>query len=340
MHILTKYIKFLPTISNQPILNLYIDILIMMLCLCLLTACQKSNSSTLNIIDTQTLGNEDFNAIHFINDTIGYVVGGDLFFLGKLLKTSNGGKSWDSLDIKTNKILYDIAFANDTLGFICGLNSKVVSNKNGQWKLYQLPTFPLWRTLYGIHFHNQFGMSCGGGGNGFGIIIRSSDYFNTFQQDTFDIELRSIFLTNDSTAYAAGFGTILKTTNFGESWHHLDVEGDFFIDLFFTDAANGYAIGQQGSIVKTTDAGKTWQYVRKANTLLQERKLFNAIYFKNENEGYIAGEKGTFWQSKDAGISWQAHQLEKNLSLKDVFAINEKVFLVGKNGAFLIIEDK
>ena len=119
-------------------------------------------------------------------------------------------------------------------------------------------------------------MSCGGNGNGFGIIIRSVDYFNTFKQDTFNFELRSVFMTNDSTAYAAGFGTIIKTTDFGESWQHLNVEGDFYIDLFFTSASEGYAVGQQGSILKTEDAGESWQYIRQANTLLQKRALFNS----------------------------------------------------------------
>lgn len=304
-----------------------------------LSACKKANFSTFKNLSIQTLGTEDYHAVHFLNDSVGYIAGGDRFYLGKLLRTNNAGKTWDSIDIKTNKILYDIAFTEDTLGFVCGLNSKIVSNKNEQWQLYQQYTFPLWRALHGVHFSNNFGMSCGGNGNGYGILIRSSNYFDTFEQDTFNFELRSVFMTNDSTAYAAGFGAIIKTTNFGESWQHLMVEGDFYTDVFFTSHNNGFAVGQQGSILKTMDAGESWQYIRKANTLLQKRALFNAVYFKDDSKGYIVGEKGTYWISQNAGEDWTEHNVGKHLNLKAVFATSNTAFLVGENGALVIVEE-
>lgn len=324
--------------ENKIIWLIILVFLVMWTFFCL-SACQKNNLSNLKNLNIQTLGTEDYHAIYFVNDTLGYIAGGDRFYLGKLLKTTNAGKTWDSIDIKTNKILFDLAFTEDTVGFVCGLNSKIVSNKNGQWQLYQQYTFPLWRALHGVHFSNNFGISCGGNGNSFGILIRSSNYFDTFELDTFDFELRSVFMTNDSTAYAAGFGAIIKTTNFGESWQHLMVEGDFYTDVFFTSAAEGYALGQQGSILKTSDAGESWEYIRKANTLLQKRQLFNAIYFKDALNGYIVGEKGAFWISRNAGLDWEAHTIGKHLNLKAVFATNTTVFLVGENGAFVVVEE-
>lgn len=305
----------------------------------LISACQKNNLPNLPNVTIETLGTENYHAIHFINDSIGYIAGGDRFHLGKLLLTKNAGKSWDSLDIKTHKILYDIAFTNDTLGFVCGVNSKIVSNKTGYWQLHQQHTYPLWRTLHSIHFSNQFGISCGGNGNGYGILIRSANYFESFHQDTFNFELRSVFMTNDSTAYAAGFGTIIKTINFGESWNHLNVEGDFYIDIFFTSNSDGYAVGQQGSILKTTNAGDSWTYIRKANTLLQKRALFNAIYFKDELNGYIVGEKGLYWTTENAGLNWEQHNIGKHLNLKAAFATAGAVFIVGENGCLIRIEE-
>jgi len=302
-----------------------------------LTACKKNDLNNLPEVNIQTIGEEDYHAVYFINDTIGYIAGGDRFNLGKLLITKNAGKSWDSIDIKTNKILYDLAFTNDTVGFVCGLNSKMVSNKNGNWQLYQQNTYPGWRPLHSVHFSNHFGISCGGNGNGHGILIRTTNYFESFHQDTFNFELRSVFMTSDSIAYAAGFGTIIKTTDFGENWKHLDVEGDFYTDIFFTSDSDGYAVGQQGSILKTNNAGDSWTYIRKANTLLQKRALFNAIYFKDELNGYIVGEKGLYWTTKDAGLNWEQHQLGKHLNLNGVFATTRLVFIVGENGCLIIV---
>lgn len=305
----------------------------------LISACQKKNLPSLPKVTIETLGTENYHAVHFINDSVGYIAGGDRFYLGKLLVTKNAGKSWDSLDIKTHKILYDIAFTNDTLGFVCGINSTIVSNKSGHWRLHQQHTYPLWRPLHSVHFSNQFGISCGGSGNGYGILIRSPNYFHSFHQDTFNFELRSVFMTNDSTAYAAGFGTIIKTTNFGESWQHLNVEGDFYTDIFFTSDSDGYAVGQQGSILKTTNAGDSWTYIRKANTLLQKRALFNAIYFKDEINGYIVGEKGLYWTTENAGLDWKQHNMGKHLNLKATFATASAVFIVGENGCLIRIEE-
>jgi len=310
---------------NKEAIHLLIELLVIWFLLC--SSCQKNKLNNSPNVKIETIGNDDYYAVYFINDTLGYIAGGDRFYLGKLLVTKNAGKQWDSIDIKTNKILYDIAFTEDTIGFVCGLNSKMVSNKNGQWQLYQQNTYPIWRALFSVHFSNQFGISCGGNGNGYGILIRSSNYFESFYQDTFNFELRSVFMTNDTTAFAAGFGAIIKTTDFGNNWRHLNVEGDFYIDIFFTSESDGYAIGQQGSILKTTNGGDTWQYIRKANTLLQKRALFNAIYFKDELNGYIVGQKGLFWKTQNAGLDWKEHQLGKHLNLKAVYVTNQVSFL-------------
>ncbi len=97
----------------------------------------------------------DMNSIAFINDSIGYVVGGD----GLLLKTSDAGNSWaivDTLGLEPLKTsppdLNDIQFIDSTRGFICGWKSVLYETTDGgeTWTRINVP-----EELEGITFYKM-----------------------------------------------------------------------------------------------------------------------------------------------------------------------------------------
>ena len=74
----------------------------------------------------------------------------------------------------------------------------------------------------------------------------------------------------------------------------------------FLDANNGYACGDAGTVVKTTDGGLVWTAVN-INTTNPVRDIF----FVNANEGWAAvGDEnnstasGEIWHTTDGGLSW------------------------------------
>ena len=72
-------------------------------------------------------------------------------------------------------------------------------------------------------------------------------------------------------------------------------------DVMFVSSLVGYAVGEQSTILKTTDGGWTW-------TRLGERRErgsdFRWVHFVNENEGWVqAGD--SLLTTRDGGQTWQ-----------------------------------
>jgi len=120
--------------------------------------------------------------------------------------------------------------------------------------------------------------------------------------------------------YLFSNGIILKSTDNFTTYQQIDIE------------SIGYVVGEQGSILKTNNAGLSWQYLRKANTLAQKRYRFTAVCFTDELTGYLTGENGTLWQTFNGGESWQIETIDKKHDYTAIEMINGNPVLVGENG--------
>jgi photosystem II stability/assembly factor-like uncharacterized protein len=76
-------------------------------------------------------------------------------------------------------------------------------------------------------------------------------------------------------------------------------ENEYFLDVFFLPSAPqyGWACGQNGYVVRTTDAGKTWRVSRPGRVFLEY------VQFLTPLVGYTSGPAGIY-QSTDGGASW------------------------------------
>ena len=69
--------------------------------------------------------------------------------------------------------------------------------------------------------------------------------------------------------------------------------------VFFTDTLTGFAVGSQGTIIKTSDGGINWTSQFSGTT-----KGLGSVCFINENIGYCAGHQGTIIKTTDGGLNW------------------------------------
>lgn len=300
------------------------------------SSCKKNEIDVLDY-EIQVLSDDNFESVYFVNDTVGYISGGNTYNNSKLYQTINGGKTWDSIPTNTGKTLYNITSNQNNKIFVAGFDSKIVFNLNNNWQTHQVHTKPVWLPLKQIAFSKNYALACGGLFFNTGFLLKSTDNFATYQQTDFEVELYDLAFINDSTIMAVGYGSIIKSTNYGETWANVNVEGDVYVDITIINNKIVYVIGEQGSILKSEDSGENWQYLRKANTLVQKQYRFTAIYFIDELNGFITGDKGTLWQTNNGGKSWQVKTIDKKHHYTSLQVVNERLFLVGKNGVVVLL---
>lgn len=143
----------------------------------------------------------------------------------------------------------------------------------------------------------------------YGIIIYSDDQGETWQQakSPTQVLLTNVFFLNDKLGWVGAHDTvILHTKDGGETWeiqHEDPIPGGDIpkpvLDIHFTSASNGFAIGAYGLMLKTTDGGANWESV---DTLALYDRLEALEMEPEPNFNYmipfgdsilIAGELGT-----------------------------------------------
>ncbi|MBI5701547.1 hypothetical protein HZC34_06905 [Candidatus Saganbacteria bacterium] len=76
-------------------------------------------------------------------------------------------------------------------------------------------------------------------------------------------------------------------------------EGTGLNSVYFIDTATGYAVGNGGAILKTTDGGATWTAQTSGST-----QILNDVYFLNSSVGWASGDNGTILRTVDGGTNW------------------------------------
>ena len=137
-----------------------------------------------------------------------------------------------------------------------------------------------------------------------GVILRSSDggiHWQKINSGT-RVNLSRIQFISEETGVILG-STILKTENGGKNWFPLQVEypGTLNLsDVFFINENEGFAIGNQSYVFKTSNGGKTWTFKN-----LGSDTHCSSVYFINSSTGFLFGNSNSLWRTTDSGLSWK-----------------------------------
>lgn len=156
--------------------------------------------------------------------------------------------------------------------------------------------------------------------------------------------LRSVDMLDHKFGLAVGIqGTILKTTNGGNSWTAvggLPVSLDIY-DVDVIDQNTAWAVGRENSvgiILKTTDGGNVWN----PQTPVGGASALNSVFFFDTSTGFVVGNSGTIWQTTDGGANWTLKNSGTSQNLSSVTGgattgsvVTRAVWAVGDSGAIL-----
>ena len=118
-------------------------------------------------------------------------------------------------------------------------------------------------------------------------------------------------------------GTILHTTNGGETWISQLSNSYALRDVFFTDVNTGTAVGSNGTILRTTDGGASWESQSSGTT-----EWLSSVCFTNADTGTVvgglvdAGGTTVILRTVDGGATWSIQSAAVTCGLSDVHFIN------------------
>lgn len=183
-----------------------------------------------------------FNKIRFITDLRGFAAGSN----GRLLATTNGGTSWSALSSGTSGTLRDIAFVNETRGFIVGDNSIVKTDNGGATWSAKTVTGDLTAVSF---FHPDSGYAAGGN-----TLFSTTNGGSTWQPITVPFsDITSLYAISGQKlciGHSGGLGLGLDDCSFWETVPLLPAEQ--VTALCGVDSTRIYAGYEKGMIHYTT----------------------------------------------------------------------------------------
>ncbi|MEM6344745.1 MAG: YCF48-related protein, partial [Bacteroidota bacterium] len=249
-----------------------------------------------NPIDLEPVFDQTLFDINFFDDQHGVACG----IGGKYLFTQDGGKTWRVIQSQYWQQMQAIAYADAEKVFAVGGNGY----------------------SYGIMERSL------NGGQNWALV------------DTFDFELRDVAFVNSSIGFACGYGVILKSENGGDSWDFTEARREFFSALAFPTEQLGYAVGRTGTIMKTTDQGETWERLRNGNLATNPAHRYHDVSFIDPENGYVVGDKGLIFRTQDGGQTWQRIKLDIKADWWQVQMLGGgKTLVCGTAGKILWLEE-
>jgi photosystem II stability/assembly factor-like uncharacterized protein len=115
-----------------------------------------------------------------------------------------------------------------------------------------------------------------------------------------------IHFSDRLNGWAIGYnGTMMKTTDGGETWEGVTVDSGDFRDIQFIDNMRGWLAGKDGVFYRTVDGG-SWERVPSSGYPADED--FSNVWFLGDSLGFIQGLLGVY-RTEDGGEEWNNYWL-------------------------------
>ena len=135
-------------------------------------------------------------------------------------------------------------------------------------------------------------------------------------------------------------GHILISEDQGESWRQANVPTRATLTgVFFHDKNQGWTVGHDAVILRTTDGGESWETVYSAPE--EERPLLD-VWFRDAENGFAIGAYGFFLVTSDGGDSWSPRQIgEDDFHLNQIMTTGTgRLYIAAEAGTIYRSDDE
>ena len=274
---------------------------------------------------------ENINGASFVNADTAFFVTNQ----GKLLRTFDRLKSFDTFNPAPGVSLEDVFFINSDIGFICGSKGTLMRTTDGGYTFENINIVDSIPWLFDIElFDNSHGLVIGLSRSQEspygGIIYRTSDAGKTWTKvEPFGLGYSEIEYVNKKI-YVQSFGRINYSSDFGKTWHSDSTVAGSPGRSFSIYKNNGILCGIRGMCAYTQDGGKSW-----ISNYQDTTKLFVASQMIDDNEGFIGGAKSFIKRTTDGGKTWSDELMAKSFDVYDFVLVDDRLYAVGANGGII-----
>jgi photosystem II stability/assembly factor-like uncharacterized protein len=262
----------------------------------------KDSGNTWQAVDVPGTG-FPFKALTFTDRQHGWAVGGH----GLVLRTTDGGKSWELMKRPTDYDLTAVHFVNARVGFAggtAGVRDRISDEVTGSVEiLCTKDGGETWRRCY---YHNE------------PILV-------------FQIMARS-----DSNAFAVLAGNqLIRTDNGGDTWQQVPLSSKYVFSIAFAPNGVGWIVGRHGVFQTSSDGGKTWQQPSSLTKDFVNRDWW-AVTFNSNGTGLAVGENSTLALTTDNGTHWNLQRAINSDDLRAVRMQESAALVLGAKNLYSI----
>ncbi len=311
--------------------NLIFSLVLFMLTPCMLMAQQPSW-----VWVTPYPTGQQINQVYFLNELEGFVLGD-----GTLMRTSDGGDSWQLVEILQDVSFMKVVFVDAANGWVLGRNLpfsnflRVFKTSDGGaiWEEQNLPL-----TFSGYQFGDIFFLDQENGwivGEN-GLVYSTSDGGSTWANKSITTGIIPGFyfvhFTSSTTGLALGrafFNTpvfvVARTTDGGDSWEMQSsgLQNEMRAAKQISETSL-VTVGLSGLILQSHDSAATWSFPMGLPT-----QNLNAVDFYNELLGLTVSDLGTILRTNDGGLTWQDILSGFSTPLSSVQFLTESIVVAG-----------
>lgn len=253
-----------------------------------------NNFSFPNNISLPTIG--AIECIEFYDASLGFYGSEN----GQIAKSINGGQSWYATNTTGElKKIHSIFIYNQNIAWAGGTTGKIYKTTDGgeNWaEVIDLGS----DTVYDLYFlSEQVGFAAMDDGYIFKCIDGNNNW--TLIDSLNGERLLSMEFIDNNVGFVVGYNGLLgKTSDGGNNWDVVDTLAvindstfDELWDIKFVSPTEGWigagnAVGANGALYHTTDAGNSWQKLDSPNG-----KTIRCLNFSSPIKGWASGAQGT-----------------------------------------------
>jgi photosystem II stability/assembly factor-like uncharacterized protein len=256
----------------------------------------EDHGATWQVINLGNNPQTHFYGVFFVDDNLGWITG-DKY----LLKTTDGGKSWDTAYYAIDQRLISVFFINSQKGWAVGDGGKIIRTTDGG-DSWQLMTSGSNKNLTSVCFADEnIGVAVGEKGT----ILYTEKGGLEWEKIAIDLnaDLFRVFCKDFRCLNIVGQDGLVLFSGDGRNWRTRSVPVHRHIyDGYFKDVDTGWVCGYSKDVYYTTDGGLSWtpQWAGGSGKYPD----YFTLCTNGQNELWIAGRYSNLIKTTDGGAEW------------------------------------